>query len=70
MLPTPDLLSTLTSKIGKELTAYVASVNDVKTIKSWIADEPVPRDAEKRLRLTYQIVMTLTSTDTPVVAQA
>ena len=70
MLPIPDLLSTLTSKIGKKLTAYVAGVDDVKTIESWIAGEPSPRDAEKRLRLTYQIVMTLTTAHTPRVAQA
>jgi hypothetical protein len=66
----PDLLSTLTSNIGKKLTAYVAGVYDVKTIESWIEGEPVPRDAEKRLRLTYQIVMTLTIAETPRVAQA
>jgi hypothetical protein len=68
--PIPDLLSTLTSKIGKKLTAYVAGVDDVKTIESWILGEPLPGDAERRLRLTYQIVMTLTITDTPAVAQA
>jgi len=66
----PDLLSTLTSNIGKELTAYVAGVYDVKPIEIWIEGEPVHRDAEKRLRLTYQIVMTLTIADTPRVAQA
>ena len=70
MLPMPDLLSTLTSKIGKKLTAYVAGVDDVKTIESWIAGEPSPKDSERRLRLTYQIVMTLTIADTPAVAQA
>jgi hypothetical protein len=70
MLPTPDLLTTLTTKIGKKLTAYVAGVDDVKTIESWIAGEPSPRDAERRLRLTYQIVMTLAIADTPAVAQA
>jgi hypothetical protein len=70
LLPMPDLLSTLTQKIGKKLAAYVAGVDDAKTIESWIAGEPSPKDAEKRLRLTYQIVMTLTIADTPAVAQA
>jgi hypothetical protein len=69
-LPIPDLLSTLISKIGKKLTAYVAGVDDAKTIESWIEGEPVPGDAERRLRLTYQIVMTLTIADTPAAAQA
>lgn len=70
ILPMPDLLSTLTLKIGKKLTAYVAGVYDVKTIESWIEGKPIPGDAENRLRLTYQIVMTLTIADTPRVAQA
>jgi hypothetical protein len=70
ILHMPDLLSTLTSKIGKKVTAYVAGVDDVKTIESWIVGEPLPQDAERLLRLTYQIVMTLTMTDTPAVAQA
>lgn len=50
ILPMPDLLSTLTSKIGRKLTAYVASVDDVKTIERWIAGERSPKDAERRLR--------------------
>jgi hypothetical protein len=45
-------------------------VDDAKTIESWIAGTPSPKDAERRLRLTYQIVMTLAITDTPTVAQA
>jgi hypothetical protein len=70
MLPMPDLLSTLTSQIGKKLTTYLAGVDDIRAIESWIAGEPSPKDAERRLRLTYQIVMTLTIADAPAVAQA
>jgi len=70
ILPMPDLLSILTSNIGKKLTAYVAGVDDVETIESWIEGEPVPRDEEDRLWLTYQIVMTLSIADTPRMAQA
>jgi hypothetical protein len=66
----PELLRTLISKIGKKLTTYVASVDDAETIESWMAGEPLPSDAEKRLRFTYQIVMTLTIEDSPAVAQA
>jgi hypothetical protein len=69
-LPMPVLLRTLTSKIGKKLTAYVAGVDDARTIESWIAGEPSPSDAEKRLRFTYQIVVTLAIQDSPAVAQA
>jgi hypothetical protein len=55
----PDLLRPLTSKISNKLTAFVAGVDHPKTIESWIAGEPSASYAEKRLRFTYQIVMTL-----------
>jgi hypothetical protein len=70
MLPMPELLRALISKIGKKLTTYVTGVNDAKMIESWMAGEPSSSDAEKRLRFTYQIVMTLTIQDSPAVAQA
>ena len=70
MLPMPELLRTLRSKIGSKLTTYVAGVHDTRMIESWMAGEPSPSDVEKRLRFTYQIVMTLTINDLPAVAQA
>jgi hypothetical protein len=70
MLTLPELLHTLISNIGKKLTAYVAGVNHPEIIESWIAGELFPGDAEKRLRFTYQIVMTLMTKDSPTVAQA
>jgi len=70
MLPLPDLLRTLTSKVGKKLTAFVASVDDANTIEKWMAGEPSSSDAERRLRFTYEIVMTLTITDSSAAAQA
>jgi hypothetical protein len=47
MLQMPDLLRTLTSKIGKKLTAFVAGVDHAKTIETWIprtrlTTSPVP----------------------------
>ncbi len=70
MLTMPELLLTLMANIGKKLTAYVAGVNHHEIIESWVAGEPSPSDAEKRLRFTYQIVMTLMTKDSPAVAQA
>jgi hypothetical protein len=69
-LPMPELLRTLRAKIGVNLTTYVADVHDSRMIESWMAGEPSPSDAERRLRFTYQIVMTLTINDSPAVAQA
>jgi hypothetical protein len=70
VLTMPELLRTLTSNIGKKLTAFVAGVDHPEIIDSWIAGEPSPTDAEKRLRFTYQIVMTIAIKDSPAVAQA
>jgi hypothetical protein len=70
MLPMPELLRTLISNIGKKLTAFVAGVDDTEIVESWMAGEPLTSDAEKRLRFTYQIVMTLRIKDAPEVAQA
>ena len=70
MLPMPELLRTLISKIGNKLTTYVAGAHDTRMIEIWIAGEQLPSDAETRLRFTYQIVMTLTIQDSPAVAQA
>lgn len=69
-LPMPDLLRALTLNIGKKLTAFIASAADTKMVEYWMAGEPIPGDVEKRLRLAYQIVMTLTIQDSPAVAQA
>jgi hypothetical protein len=52
MLPMPELLRTLISKIGKKLMTYVAGVHDARMIESWMAGEPSPSDVEKRLRFT------------------
>ncbi len=70
MLPMPELLRALISKIGKKLTTYVAGVHDAQKFESWMAGEPSPSDTERRLQFTYQIVMTLTIKDSPAVAQA
>jgi len=70
MLPMPELLSTLVAKIGKKLTTYVARGHSTGVIEAWMAGEPLTSDAEKRLRLTYQIAMTLTINDSPAAAQA
>jgi len=42
MLPMPEVLRTLTSNIGKKLTAFIASADDTEMIESWIAGEPHP----------------------------
>ena len=68
-IPMPDLLRALTSNIGKKLTSFIARADDTEVIASWIAGEPLPGDVDKRLRLAYQIVMTLTIHDSPAVAQ-
>jgi len=69
-LPFPELVSRLAALIGRKLTAYVASVKDVRTVDGWIKGNSPYGDAESRLRLTFQVVRTLTDHDSQRIVQA
>jgi len=69
-LPFPELVSRLAALIGRKLTAYVASVKDVRTVDGWIGGNSPYGDAESRLRLTFQVVRTLTDHDSQRIVQA
>ncbi|MFY9673204.1 MAG: DUF2384 domain-containing protein [Terriglobales bacterium] len=66
----PDLVSRLSSSIGRKLTAYVAGVKDVRALDRWVAGADPYGDAEPRLRLTFQVVRTLLDHDSPQIVQA
>lgn len=66
----PDLVSSLADSIGRKLTAYVAGVKDTRAVDRWIEGKEPYREAESRLRLTYQVVRTLLDHDPPKVVQA
>ena len=65
-----DLVLRLSDTIGRKLTAYVASVKDVRAVERWINGAQPYGDVESRLRLTFQVVRTLLDHDPPQVIQA
>ena len=70
--PFHELVAELAKILGKKLTAYLAGVQDTRVIDRWIenkVDQPY-RDAEKRIRLAYQIAKTLWDNDSERVVQA
>lgn len=69
-LPFPKLVARLAALIGRKLTAYVAGVKDVRTVDGWIHGNSSYRDVEPRLRLTFQVVRTLTDYDSQRIVQA
>jgi len=69
-LPFPELVSRLAALIGRKLTAYVAGVKDVRTVDGWIHGNASYRDVEPRVRLTFQVVRTLSDHDSQRIVQA
>ncbi len=68
--PFPELVSRLVLLIGRKLTAYIASVKDVRAVDRWIKGNEAYGDVESRLRFAFQVVRTLSEHDSPQVVQA
>ena len=67
--PFPEVVGKLVSIIGRRLTAYIASVKDARAIDRWLNGvEPQP-GVEFRLRLSYRVVLVLSSADAPAVVK-
>ncbi len=66
---TKDVVAYLEDTIGRGLTAHVAAVH-VKTVDRWRKGEAPRTDAERRLRLTYQVLRLLVSEDSPHTVRA
>ncbi len=66
----PELVTQMTSIIGKKLTAYIAGKDDVRSIDRWMQGQGSYKDAEPRLRFAYQLVITLSEHDQPAVVQS
>lgn len=69
-LPFPELVKRLTELIGRKLTAYAAGIKDTRALDRWIDGTQPYGDAEQRLRLTFQVVRTLSDYDSPSTVQA
>lgn len=69
-LPFPELVAALSRLIGRKLTAYIASVKDVRALDRWVAGAEPYRAAEPKLRLTYHIAKMLSDYEGQPVVQA
>jgi hypothetical protein len=69
-LPLPELVLELSAVIGKKLIAYLSNESSTRAIDGWIAGAQPKSDVERRLRLSYEVVMCLRLIDSPEVVQA
>jgi hypothetical protein len=68
--PLAEIVEELAQILGKKLTAYIGGVKDTRVIDRWIQGVEPYRDADRRIRLAYQIAKTLSEHDSGRVAQA
>lgn len=69
--PFAEIVRELTEILGKKLTAYVGGVKDTRVVERWMHDGVEPyREADRRIRLAYQIAKTLSEHDSTRVVQA
>jgi hypothetical protein len=69
--PFGEIVAELALILGKKLTAYIAGVKETRALDRWINGGVEPyRDADRRIRLAYQIAKTLSEHDAPRVVQA
>ena|SRR2546421_12923803 len=69
-LPFPELTKNLTAIIGKKLTAFIASVKDVRAIDRWMNGVEPYKGAETRLRLAYHVAKMLSEHEDRRVVQS
>jgi len=65
-----DLVSSVVQIIGRKLTAYIARVDDVRSVDRWMKGSNAYGEAETRLRFAYQVIAPLAEHDTPAVVQS
>ncbi len=68
----PELATTLQEVLSRRVTAYLAGVQDGKTISRWAnGDSPIrDHDVERRVRTAYEIVALLRITERPEAIRA
>jgi hypothetical protein len=69
--PFAEIVEELVQILGKKLTAYVGGVKDTRVVERWMQASVEPyRDADRRIRLGYQIAKTLSEHESTRVVQA
>lgn len=68
----PELAATLQEVLSRRVTAYLAGIQDGKTITRWVHGESVIRDpeTEQRVRTAYEIVTLLQASENPETIRA
>lgn len=67
-----DVAAFLQDALGQKLVAYMAGVDDPKTIGRWASEKRRPQDleAERKLRDTYQVFKLLLTKESPYTVRA
>lgn len=68
--PFPQIVKELTGILGKKLVAYIGGAKDVRTVDSWVAGAEPYRDANRRVRLAFQVGRMLQQHEAREVVQA
>jgi hypothetical protein len=69
----PEIAGLLSQLLSRRVTAYIAGVDDAKTVSRWMTGKTVRirnLDVERRLRTAYEIAVMLLSTDSSDVVRA
>ena len=70
-LETPTLVRSLQDVLGQRLVAVIAGVGDAKAVGKWARGARTPHpDAEKRLRLAFQVTQLLLQRDSSETVRA
>lgn len=66
----PKLVAELTGILGKKLTAYIASVKDVRAVDRWMTGSEAYKGVEERLRLAFRLAKMIGDQEGSRVVQA
>lgn len=65
----PEVVRDLVDIVGKKLTAYMASVKDVRSVEKWMAGAEPYKGSDQRLRTAYLTASLLATREAPAVIQ-
>ena len=65
----PEVVRALVGIVGKKLTAYIASVKDVRSVEKWMAGAEPYKGSDLRLRTAYLTASLLATREAPEVIQ-
>jgi len=70
-LPFPLVVRTLSDLLGSKLVAYIARVQETRTVREWAEGTRVKRgDVEPRLRMAFRIAQFIAQQDGPGIVQS